>query len=281
MSGLVLLASYPKSGNTWMRAWVASMINGGNDIDINNLKIGIAAIRDRLDDYLLEDSAELPWQLVTQYQAQMWREYAESVATPVYLKVHDAWAAPPWAEHPPLPADAVKAVIYISRDPRDVVPSYAVYSGKTIPKMITVLGDKQNILAGNTRKLRQQLPQFVGSWSSHAESWLDSGLPLLWVRYEDMVSAPAATFGRIARFLDLPADSTVLNRAIAATRFDRLQKAEAATGFRDHSNMATARFFRQGKVGGWQESLTAEQAQQIVKDHAIVMRRLGYLNKEC
>jgi hypothetical protein len=116
------------------------------------------------------------------------------------------------------------------------------------------------------------------SWSEHVVSWADApGLNRLVIRYEDMLADPLATFTQAAQFLQLPTDPERIQRAIRFSDFKVLAQQEAEKGFRERPGK-TEKFFRQGQSGGWRSKLTAEQAQQIMTDHAAVMRRFGYLD---
>lgn len=277
MTGLVLLASYPKSGNTWLRAWLTSLRRNQDIIDINALEGVGAPNRKILDDFLEVESSDLRPAEIARLRPLMYAHMVKSATTDIYLKTHDAWLPALGADTPPFPSELIRAVIYLTRDPRDIAPSFAHHSGTSINRIIRRLNDSQSILAKSQFRLNQQLPQLLSSWSRHVESWLDSDLPVLWIRYEDMVTDPHVTFGKIACYLSLSDDPAVIAQTVEATRFQRLQNSEASAGFRETQNIATANFFRQGKIGAWRQDLTTEQAHLIVKNNSTVMRRLGYL----
>ena len=65
-------------------------------------------------------------------------------------------------------------------------------------------------------------------------------------------------------------------KAVEFSAFKQLQKAEAEEGFVERS-VHSEKFFRSGRSGGWQEKLTPAQARQIESDHAVQMKRYGYL----
>ena len=79
------------------------------------------------------------------------------------------------------------------------------------------------------------------------------------VRYEDMHSDPHAAFAAVARFLGLPCDRKRIAAAVEAAAFPRLQAQERAAGFIEKPIRSPV-FFREGRVDGWRQVLTAEQA---------------------
>ena len=90
---------------------------------------------------------------------------------------------------------------------------------------------------------------------------------------------PVGEFARLVAFLGLEGsdDRSRVETAVAATRFERLQSAEAETGFGERHHRQT-RFFRSGRPGEWKDELPPSQVASIVDAHADVMRRFGYLD---
>jgi len=79
----------------------------------------------------------------------------------------------------------------------------------------------------------------------------------------------------VARFLGLPCDSKRIAAAVEAAAFPRLQAQERAAGFIEKPSRSPV-FFREGRVDGWRQVLTAAQAKRIVTAHGGVMRRCNY-----
>jgi hypothetical protein len=118
----------------------------------------------------------------------------------------------------------------------------------------------------------------VGTWSSHVESWLDSGLPVHVMRYEDMLERPFDQFSAAAAFAGLPTDEDRVRQALAFSAFDKLQAQEKERGFGEKSRR-TESFFRAGTAGSWRERLDDEQVRHLIADHGPTMRRVGYLDE--
>lgn len=276
MNALRLLASYPRSGNTWVRAVLSALVRADGAVALNALGGVMASDRSLIDEALGIETSDLLPAEEAQMRAQAFRHWQPGGPFP--LKTHDAWLPAPGADTPPFAVDQIAAVVLIVRDPRDVVVSLARYFGLTVPDAIDALGHPRFSLGVSATGLRPQVAQLVSSWSGHTQSWLDAGLPLTLVRYEDLVAAPHERFATIARALHMPAPPQRLAHAIDAARLDRLATAETRTGFRESSPFAPNRFFGSGTPGAWRETLTPAQAGRIVCSHGDIMQRLRYID---
>ena len=72
MAGIIWLASYPKSGNTWLRAFLTSFQSGGQPVDINSMAGGpIASARKRFDDAMGVEASELTQEEIDRYRPRI------------------------------------------------------------------------------------------------------------------------------------------------------------------------------------------------------------------
>lgn len=276
---LVWLASYPKSGNTWVRLFLTAYSHPEqDDLDLNDIDVSLhAGSRELFDRIVGLEASDMTPAEIDRYRPDVYRQLAIEGDEPLFLKVHDCWRrnAEGVSVFPP---ETTAAVILIVRDPRGVAPSFANHFNLSNDQAIGQMASPDFALAAHSYKLAAQLPQPVGSWSSHAASWLDqTELSVVLVRYEDLHAAPERHFARIVQAAGLPLDTERLQRALACTRFDRLQAQEDATGFRER-RIGTPRFFRRGKAASWREELTPAQIERIVACHGPTMVRLGYLD---
>jgi len=74
-------------------------------------------------------------------------------------------------------------------------------------------------------------------------------------------------------------DRERVRRAVEFSSFETLRRQEHKYGFKEKPRGA-ASFFRSGRTGAWREALTARQIERQVRDHEVVMRRLGYLSED-
>ena len=274
--GYFLLASYPKSGNTWMRILLSHVLSDDDPIDINRLLVSQSMTgRALLDAVQGVESAVLTEREIIALRSSLLHQLPLPALPLRFAKVHDAGPFRHRKENP-YPPDSVAGVIYLTRNPLDVAVSYAHHRGTDIDETISIMADPRNTLASQEGMFYLQLPQPLDTWSEHVRSWLDSDLPLIMIRYEDMLADPATQLHRVIDFAGLQVDPERIARAADAARFDRLQTQERERGFRERGYRARS-FFREGRAGAWRDHLTPAQVERIIADHGSAMARLGYL----
>ncbi|WP_295393066.1 sulfotransferase domain-containing protein [uncultured Thiodictyon sp.] len=280
MVGIYWLASYPKSGNTWLRAFLRNLQEDGEaPVDINELRTGnIASARGWLDQVLGFDTAELTPEEVERLRPAVYRWSLQDEGAAIgYHKIHDAYTLTADGE-PLVSREATLGALYLIRNPLDVAPSAANHWHCTVEEAIARMGNPRMALAKSRRALPSQVQQCLGTWSEHVRSWVEApGLRVKIIRFEDMLGAPRPTFTAAAAFLGLPQDAARIDKAIRFSAFGELARQEAQRGFHERPQH-TERFFRRGRSGDWRTQLTAGQVERIIDDHAEVMRRFGYLD---
>jgi aryl sulfotransferase len=273
---IVWLASYPKSGNTWLRAVVAAW-RGAAPVHLKRLIGRSAASREHFDEALGVASSDLTSEEIDGLRPLVYELWADERDEPLLLKTHDGLYPGPHGD-PLVPARVTQTVIYMVRDPRDVAVSLAHHLGREVGWAVDRLADPDMTLSPTRERIRHLLPQWIGHWSDHVLSWIDGAdCPVHVLRYEDCLTDPLAAFKPALSFAELgPVDDDDLALAIDRARFDRLRDQEAETGFPERSIVAD-RFFRRGIAGSWRDEMTAADARRVERSHAEVMKRLGYL----
>jgi aryl sulfotransferase len=273
MAGIVWLASYPKSGNTWARVFVQNYLDPLAPADINQLTIRHAAQHALFDQFGAVEISDLTDDEVQSLRPALYRTMAAAAADPLFLKVHDAFG--PTADGAALiPHDVTRAAIYIVRHPGDVAVSLAHHSRLSPADAVGMLCREESILRDRAGQCRQHLR----SWSGHVRSWVDEPrVRVCVIRYEDLLADPPREFSRMLAASGLAIDQPRLVQAIEQSRFERLQAQERAAGFTERPAIATAAFFRDGRSGSWRDHLTADQVRRLVDVHGPVMQRFGYL----
>ncbi len=280
MAKIVWLASYPKSGNTWMRVFLSNyLLNGEAPADINDLKGGsIASSRAWFDEWVGIEASSLNETLVESLRPEAYRCMAREESNTIYMKVHDSWSLTVKGEGL-FPADVTAGVVYIVRNPLDMAASCANQWGLDIQNAVKCLCDPEFVRSSSQEALADQLAQKMGTWSNHVASWLEcSQLSVHVVRYEDLQHDPARFFGNVVRYLGLDFDETRVGRAVKFSSFKGLQLQEMVKGFSERPTVSKV-FFRKGIVGGWQEELSTDLVKRIINVNGETMRRFGYLDE--
>lgn len=283
MHGLVWLASYPKSGNTWVRLLLSNFL-ADRESDINKRPgmAGVASARGPFDALTMLDSGDLTDDEICRLRPQIHRAVARRSGDLPLLqrmwKTHDAWTVDRDGVPMMADADTGSIAILVVRDPRDVVASLAHHQACSRDDAITLMADPHAALSSSDRAQAFQLRQRLLTWGDFNASWLDqSTISCHVVRYEELHDAAEDTLAAMLSFLDIDADETRIRRAIEHTSFARLQAQEHRSGFAEAPHhLAGGGFFRRGAVGGWRDELTAAQVARVVGDHKAMMQRLGY-----
>jgi hypothetical protein len=274
MGKLLWLASYPKSGNTWLRALLHNYLRQpAEPWDINQLKDFTAgdSSAELYRHYDPRPASQYTIADVQRMRPLVHRDLTQAFPGAVFVKTHNMVG---YVEGVPLVTPELTAgVIYIMRDPRDVAISYSHHLGLGLDETIAFMANPEAAVGGTDAKVYEK----HSSWSNHVVSWTPSPDPhLLVLRYEDLLADPVGRFGRVVRFLGGPPAPERLAQAVRFSDFDVLSGQERDRGFTERPASAE-RFFRSGRAGQWREILTADQVARIERDHGTVMARFGYL----
>lgn len=277
MSQLWWIASYPKSGNTWLRVFLANLQRtAALPADINALETPITHARSQFEEVLGYPTGELTPAEVQRLRPRVYHHLAQRTQERLYAKIHDAYTYVT-PETPLIPTQGTGGAWYLIRNPLDVCVSLAFHSASTIDATIAFMAEATSGLCQDQERLWPQFPQRLHSWSQHVQSWVDGpGFPVHVMRYEDMYHQPMATFAKAAAFAGLAHEPEPLALALQQSAFAELQHQEHTKGFREKLP-GQRQFFRTGQPGAWRQHLTAAQAARLVADHMDVMRRFGYL----
>lgn len=271
------LASYPKSGSTWMRMFLHAYSYG--DLDINDLR-----------EFDSDDLGYYEWHRVSHKPVkELSPDEGGALRAPVfmhmihaahgrelYVKTHSALGVA--SGYPLIPDLVTRKALLVVRDPRDVAVAWAHHTQQPMDKVVDFMADDASIFTKDLGRYN-----VVGSWSKHTASWLAAGgmiegatkkWPVLAVTYEAMKAAPVETFSRVVEYLGWGLDHDRVKEAVRLCSFKRLQDQERTKGFKEAAGEQV--FFRQGRTGAWREVLTDEQATAIALRHRGMMERFGY-----
>jgi aryl sulfotransferase len=257
---IVWIASYPKSGNTWVRFLVCNLLFGPQE--------SAAALNQ-----LAPDVHELG-------------PHPQPPATPLIMKTHF-----PFSPLLPLAAHTAAAV-YVVRDPADVMLSNFHYSrrsgagaGDAEAAALDAYMNQYLDAQGDPRWIRLGM----GTWGEHVRSWLTvrRSFPVLSIRYEALSADPQAVARRICAFLGMGRDDAQIAQAVEGASFERLREIEEADircqrvgifykPYLRQSIDAGLRFMRAGQSGEGSKALSADARRRLVAAFGPLMQELGY-----
>ncbi len=236
----VFFASYPKSGNTWLRYMLACLLHPENEIKLS-----------QLDGFLPDIYAHSHDELA-------------NLSGPRLLKTHDCFDP------------RCQKVIYIVRDPRDVAISYYYYQLKHgFLAQDYPLGSYIHQFCQSPGGGFGSWQENIGSWLGARQSNSDFML----LRYEDMLMNPEKSLTEVIKHLGWQYSRKQIQVAVEAGCFSRMQQLEHAEKevWRESRNsQCDVLFMRSGKHGQWTSELTDEHVAEIESSWGDLMLELGY-----
>ncbi len=275
---LVWLASYPKSGNTWLRLFLANYLLDREEPfpinQIHKLTFGdmIAEPYVRLSG---RPAGALDLATVHRLRPRAHRLLSAQGPDLILVKTHSALYIE--AGIPSITVPATRATLYLVRNPFDVAVSVADHYALSLDDAVASLCSPGSELQGDGERT---IGQRIGDWSSHVTKWADARpLKPLVLRYEDMLRRPLEVFGQVVRHLGVTEDAGRIERAVRFSSFDEARRQEDRYQFLERSEQAE-RFFRVGKIGKGFEALDEAQRARLIEAHGPAMRRFGYLDAD-
>ena len=260
---VIWIASYPKSGNTWVRFLVCNLVFGP-----------------------VESAASLAERIPDLHELQAAPEPAPGLC---FLKTHF-----PYGPRLPL-LERSAAAIYVVRDPGDVLVSNFHYARRSSGAMGGAGAD------AGTDDFEQYAEAFIGaggdprwirlgmgSWLENVRAWqgAQARIPMLWVRYEDLLRDAAGFARLLCGRLGIARSAEEIAAAVAASSFERLRAIEEADIAAQRSGIfykpylqgaidAGLRFMRSGQAGA-ARTLPPLQQQRFDARFGALRRELGY-----
>ncbi len=285
---IIWLASYPKSGNTWIRFYIISLLVGKQkNLNLNHLRAIMNYPHSTQFEGLVSDLFNLD------EIAKNWitsQNKINSNKNLRFFKTHNMLGK--YKGFPFTNSENTLGTIYVVRDPRNVVTSvknhYSLSNYEEATKFIfkenqvLALSDRQKDLYIKSKKF--PLTQFVGSWKTHYLSWKNMKKNYLLIRYEDLVESPKNEFTKIAGFIEdllkLKFTEDQIDTAISLSSFDKLEKMEKDNGFTEstiNKDGKRNKFFFLGPKNNWKKILNTNTSSQIEREFEKEMRELKYL----
>ena len=281
---IIWIASYPKSGNTWIRSLLASYLYRDNGIFSFDLlrKISQFPSRPHFETFL-NDFTDI--KKISNYWIAAQEKIRLFNNETVFLKTHSALCT--FENNPFTNKNNTKAVIYVVRDPRNLITSFAHHYSKNIDEAFDFIKDKRQMLLKNDYGAGDfGIATVLGNWSEHYRSWKNIKFaPILIIKYEDLINNTKKTFNTIldflSSFMDIKIDEKKIMKTIETCDFDRVSKKEKEDGFNEavvsKINKKKLNFFYLGKKNDWKNLLNPEVEKKIRQTFQKEMEELGYI----
>ena len=275
---IIWLASYPKSGNTWIKGFIISLLyttKGTSNLE-NFKKINQYPLKSHFEN-LTTDFNDITKKKKYYHKSQ---DIINSDNKIKILKTHNAL----------LNVDGdnfsstknTLGVIHIVRDPRNVVTSLKHhYSIPDYEKAKEFLFDEKRIILGDFDKKDHPLPAFLSSWKTHYLSWKQVKLNYLLIKYEDLLNNPIKEFSKISNYLsnllNVKISEKKIENSIKSNSFYNLKKMEESKGFGEFITYDNRKFFNLGPKNNWKTLLEKKTADEIEAKFKNEMKELGYI----
>lgn len=237
----IFIVSYPRSGNTWLRFLIGTLYSGIN----------------------------VTWENMEEIIPDIYRcsnKHLKGIKRPRLLKSHHPYDA------------RYGKVIYIIRDPRDVLISFFNF----YRKFYKLENTQSSFNSFFNKYINGKLKDF-GSWKTNVESWLNqsSKIPngFIYFRYEDILNDTKVYLERIFDFLNIKRTNEEIENAILWASFDNMRKLEneqneSVSLFKNSDKELS--FVRKGKIGNWKDLLNKQQIDLLHNEFGETMQKLGY-----
>ena len=239
-NNIVYLASYPKSGNTWLRTIIVKALT--NSSDINALHQFIPSFN-----ALLQNKYGLDKNIPIDKVFEKWEELQSFIGNEpkrTILKTHNACGKFK-NSYFPLEQCTYK-VIYVVRDPRDILISWSKHRNVTLEIIEKDMMNEEYCAIDSDKA--SYSTEFLSSWDNHVNGWLRCKSPTLMIRYEDLISNFEKQISAIFGFLNIKPVCSIED-IVKATNINSLRKQEQKEGFVEKRHGKY--FFGEGKSKGW------------------------------
>ena len=279
---IIWIASYPKSGNTWVRSIISSILysnDGVFDFDLLK-KIQQFPNKKYFENFTKEfhniNEIKKYW-----IESQDWINLNTETK---FFKTHHINCK--IGEHAFTNNNNTLGTIYVVRDPRNLVNSFTNHYNidkNTAKHFIT----SQHSVTGALGKMKKDNHIFtiLGSWSDHYKSWTKMNNNLLLIKYEDLLFNPLIEINKIIKYLknliNFNCEEEKIKNIINSTSFEIMKKKEDEKGFyeavMDNTGLNKVNFFNLGKENKWEKYLNNEEEKYIREKLGDEMKELGYI----
>jgi hypothetical protein len=273
------IASYPKSGNTYLRSFLSTYYfskNGKFNFDLlQNINQFPSLRYSNRKAYTYFDAAK-NW-ILNQTDFFDKKNF-------FFLKTHNSLEQ--YFGHKFTTSSETLGAIYIVRDPRNVITSMCNHYSMTYDEALKKMNDQNASLSLTDSEKDYSNLSFLGSWSNHYKSWKNNfEFKTLFIKYEDLQNNTYNEFYKILNFIeelrgnDKDIDEKKLKKSINATSFSNLKKKEESEGFKESLHIKANKktnFFNLGFENDWNKILPKEISDKMNVQFSNELKDLNY-----
>ena len=282
---IIWLASYPKSGNTYVRAFLSAYyFSESGEFDFSQIA--------KIDQFPHEKFFKEKVNSISEASKQ-WVPIQKEINKDKkirFFKTHSFLGN--YQGNQFTSPETTLGAIYIVRDPRNVLSSLKNHYSFDDDNALKMIKDKTRSLMSNNGSHASLT--YISSWSENYLSWLrNNQFRRLFIKYEDLITNKYETFRDIIVFTNTlmnkieGVNKSKLQKAIETTNFDVLKKKEVSETFdgtessfknwrKFHSENKNL-FFNLGPDNNWEKILKADISKEIEISFEKEMVELGYL----
>ncbi len=287
------LSSYPKSGNTLVRAILTGLFYSDDGcVEFNKMEnIGLFETTRRLNFIKSINNKDFNNLGNLDILSKYWQNIQTNQELKIkkgfgFLKTHSCLVS---INNNFFTSEKItKGYIYVIRDPRDLCVSWSYHSNYSIDQSIEFLCNSSSVLRWINKSKYSEIPknifplQFLSSWDQHVKSWTKNNfqVPKLIIKYEDLVKNKKAIVKKIIEFFDncygikIKNIDIKLENILKTTSFDYMKKMEDKIGFKE--SMPWSNFFRKGEINQWKTILNKKQQSKIKDSFKEYMDMFSY-----
>tara|TARA_X000000368_G_scaffold379438_1_gene334525 strand:+ start:125 stop:970 length:846 start_codon:yes stop_codon:yes gene_type:complete len=279
---IIWLASYPKSGNTWLRSIISALLYSADGVFNFELLKKVQQFPDKkffkdlIEDFSNFSEIKKNW-IVAQDRINLNNETK-------LLKTHHGKYTVEKSNF--TDNKNTLATIYIVRDPRTLVKSISNHFTLSLNDASKFLFASSVI--GNSKSFEERkdgILTLLGKWNDHYRSWTRNNNNLLIIKYEDLVVNPETELIKLIKFLkkylNLKTSEKKNKMILETTSFSNLQNMEKQGLFKESvinkKTDSKVNFFHLGPKNKWQDILDKKIVSEIEKNFYSEMKELGYL----
>ncbi len=270
------IASYPKSGNTWLRTLISSYYYSEDGIYTDNIikKIGQFPEKRHFNEF------EYDQNIITD-TSRLWLKAQQKINQDKklrFFKTHNAFGALNNQQF----TDRENSIgcIYIVRDPRNVITSLKNHYEMNDEKALKWMANEKNFIydVQNLKKDGYSDFQFISSWETNYKSWIvQKQIPFMIVKYESLLKETYVVFKDIIEFINKTTGinnkiyKNKLKNSVQSTSFNKLKDNEKKHGFSEaiiskKSNKKIPFFFL-GPENDWRKILSKDLKTKLNKTY--------------